>query len=375
MRNTEITINGYTSTVEFPDTVAFVFNPLFCNISTDTSITSLTLKLSHGDDSRSVTVYLYQGTAKIYFSRILQLFFDDYIHIRSMLFSVALLYNDEQVFVSSLWGIWGGLNLGERYGAYGEFNYEGKAWHEKTRVWFKNFPFTVSLFLVDIKDIYGSADGGSESVLTELTEATFTATAGQYSREGIFEVIPSVDFPSAVSKAYYRIGELSSVDVFDETYDETFRYSALSSLKTNLIVCGETNGHYLRWIDNVGEIQYFLFAKGKTTIKTTLQDGEVSYDSVSYGDINYANIVRTMGVNATRTVKCCAVNLKDEIFAYVSTILTSPYVDLYLGKNPSGEEIWIPVNMIAQSVDYTSNDNLHDMAFSFTLSDFNAQTL
>lgn len=375
MRTTTVTIDSNTAEIEFPEYEAFIFNPLFCNVSTDSSISSLTFSVTDGTTSRTIDVYLYQGTAKIYFSRILQLFFDDYIHVRTMLFTISLLYNGSSVFQTSICGIWGGLNLGKRFGAYGEFNYNGKAWQEKTRVWFKKFPFTLSLYSDSLDDIYGSVDGGSEQVVEELTASTYTATAGKYSREGIFEVIPSIDFPDATRKAYYRRGTLTSVDVFDSTYDETFRYSSLSAQKANLIVNNEEYGYYLRWIDNVGEIQYYLFVKGKTTIKSKLADGEKSYESSYFGGMNYANIVRTMQVTATRTIKCCAVNLPEDIYEYVSTILTSPYIDAYLGKNPKGEEIWIPVNIDAQTAELSHNETLHDLEITFTFPDINAQTL
>ena len=85
--------------------------------------------------------------------------------------------------------------------------------------------------------------------------------------------------------------------------------------------------------------------------------------------------MRTRSLECAITMKCCAVNLPSDIFDYVVTVVSAPIVDLYLGKDDSGAEIWLPVNIQASTVKFAPKQTLNDLEFAFALPDVNAQSL
>lgn len=183
-------------------------------------------------------------------------------------------------------------------------------------------------------------------------------------------------FPDACFKATlkYAMSDEIHNSVFDKTFDYTFSQLGIDVALINLRICNDTTGYYLRWIDRQGYRQYFLFIKGDTDYKNKLSSDVVLQDKL-INDLYFANITRTRKVECTVTYKCCAVNLPPDIYAYVSTILTAPIIDLYCGKDINGDEIWLPVNIQAGTVKYLPKQTLNDLEFSFAIPDANSQSL
>ncbi|MCM1141393.1 MAG: hypothetical protein NC453_22725 [Muribaculum sp.] len=402
MRKYAVTSNGLNYFIEIPDSVVFAFNPLYIVINTDPVNITMSMNVVCNGVTRSVKIEVFNGKAKVYFSRILQLFFDDYKHFRTLSFTVALTRNGVNVFSTSFMAIWGSLPLGGRYNAYGLFNFNGKSEYERTRVWFKKFPFKVTMFSVGLKPTIKCLSDGAPTSYASLpalptgfpgdADGEWVDTAGniyQYdasSREyfiedvgncleqGIFDVNPAIVFPNAKRSASLRIGERGTVNVFDDTFDYTFYQQGLSTHIVNLKISNETAGYYLRWIDRVGELQYFLFTNKIVTTKNALASDSI-VDMEKIGPMWYADHVRRNQVSSVITCKCSAVALPLEIYSYVASIVTAPIIDLYLGKSASGREIWVPVNIVSASHDFDTTKPLNDLTISFTLPECNSQTL
>lgn len=402
MRKYAVTSNGLNYFIEIPDSVVFAFNPLYIVINTDPVNITMSMNVVCNGITRSVKIEMFNGKAKVYFSRILQLFFDDYKHFRTLNFTVALTRNGVNVFSTSFMAIWGSLPLGGRYNAYGLFAFSGKSEYERTRIWFKKFPFKVSMFSVGLNPTIkcmsdgvstsyvslpalpsGSpGDAGGEWVDTVGNIYQYDASSREYFIEdvgngleqGIFDVNPARVFPNAKRSASLRIGERGTVNVFDDTFDYTFYQRGLSTHIVNLKVSNETAGYYLRWIDRVGELQYFLFTNKIVTQKNALASDSIA-DMEKIGPMWYADHVRRSQVSSVITCKCSAVALPLEIYSYVASIVTAPIIDLYLGKSASGREIWVPVNIVSASHDFDTTKPLNDLTISFTLPECNSQTL
>ena len=137
MRTYSTTHNGQDWSIEFPDNVVFAFNPLYIIINTASVNLSMQFNVVCDGVTRSIDVELFKGKARIFFSRILQLFFDDYKHFRTLDFTVSLSLAGTNIFSTSFVAIWGSLTLGDRYNAYGLFKFDEKAEYERTRIWFK----------------------------------------------------------------------------------------------------------------------------------------------------------------------------------------------------------------------------------------------
>lgn len=402
MRTYSTTYNGQSWTIEFPDNVVFAFNPLYIIIKTASVNLTMQFNVVCNGVTRSIDVEMFRGQARIYFSRILQLFFEDYKHFRTLDFSVSLSLEGTNIFSTSFVAIWGSLALGDRYNAYGLYMNDGKTEYERTRVWFKKFPFKVSMFSLDPShSIVCECDGASATYVPlssvhsgtpaningewigndykiyqydSLTNEFFAEDVGNGREYGIFDINPAWTFPNAKKTASFRIGERGTPKVFDDSFDYTFYNNGINTHIVNLKICNDSSGYYLRWIDRHGELQYFLFPKGVETDKNTVNSDTTS-DMEGIGPMWFANHIRNTQISSKKTCKCSAVSMPDEIYDYVSTIISSPIIDLYIGKTAGGREIWVPVEITASSYDYDTNQKLHDLVLSFTLPEYKSQML
>lgn len=478
MRTESFQINAAgDSLASYPDEVCFAYNPNFLEIESGMTTGDLTLRVSKTSGasslSQDIKVSMYDGKAKIYLSRLFELMFVDPRSERCVEVSVSLMKGNSVKLNFSTLVIWGNLALGERFGAIGVFNRDAnKKYFERNLIWFKNFPFTVSIFRhnYDVK-FYGRYDNGfyaSEPInrdtrclffhryvklsaslpaitsgsagypdeiiyyavqkqfvakkganyYTQWTgdstqyvgghadyrtgannqpseEITYLLTDGSshFSRYrwmqndlvycGVFtdlgfEDIPANKiFPLCKRKATikYKVSvEDRMFSVFDRTFDYTFFQSGENVALINLEVNNDTAGYYLRWVDRQGNLQYFLFTKGQTSYKNKLGSDKVATDAPING-MYFANHVRTRSIDCTVTHKCCAVSLRADIYEYVVTILNAPIVDLYLGKDELGNDIWLPVNVQSSTAKFEPKKKLNDLEFSFNIPDLNSQTL
>lgn len=486
MRKEEISINVNSyyygqMTLEYPDEVAFVFNPLYLNMSMDPIMDTYRLRklkvtvsrsVNNLGESKSIDVELYKGKARVYLSRLMELFFTDIRFERSKTLFVNLIVASTIVKSLQFMCIWGNLVVGERLAHYGAFKLDqNRPYFERKRIWFRKFPFTISMFAHTgnhkDRDIYARYDdnpydksintyyppifttinslevGGLdeetvyngdnlEGACFDRQEQCFYGstdegnlykywTAGYYvpgpeeyntngkartdriwampngrlvrydpdmqdlvdvpygrsGATGIFEISPSHVFPKAQrSVTLKQKGDEveGKASVFDTSFDYTFWMLGEMSTITELIIDNSTAGHYLRWIDRLGMFQYFLFVKGKETLKNKLGANTVVED-YTVGGMYFANHERTTNIEGTKTIKCCAVALEEAIYDYVSSIINSPIIDLYIGKTKFGDEMWVPVNIVAANHDYDPKELLHDLEISFTMPPVNAQTL
>ena len=136
--------------------------------------------------------------------------------------------------------------------------------------------------------------------------------------------------------------------------------------------CDDMDGTYLRWLDNYGFWQYFLFDTGKRKSKNKLGSTVIDAEYTVSGVTHHAE--RTTHISNTDTVTCCAVSLKKEVLAYVETIYKSPHIEVYVGK-VSGVEVWKPVNIASGTVTVEADTRLYDYEISFTMPENQVQTI
>lgn len=479
MRTTTFKIHNVADSVAYyPDEMCFAFNPNFIEIESVLSSGVLTIKVSKISGmacvaKQEIKVSMYGGKAKIYMSRLFELMFDDPRNSRCVEVSVNVKIETLSLFSFTTLVIWGNIAVGERFGNMGVFSRDnGEACFSRNLIWFKNFPFTVSLFRYNREvEFFGRSDNGRygsdpiyrdtkvcffekiEKLVSQLptlsttkvqlpfqvvyyavlkrfvvckdnvyysnwegdpneyfgstadycdstndlkprTDVTYLLETergfakyrfmngelvycGMFTDIGFEDISPSQVFPSAQRTATikYKIAEEDRVmSVFDKTFDSTFFGSGGNIALVNLHISYETVGYYLRWVDRHGNLQYFLFAKGETQYKNKLAADKVLQDEAINGTY-FANVMRTRSLECAITMKCCAVNLPSDIFDYVVTVVSAPIVDLYLGKDDSGTEIWLPVNIQASTVKFAPKQTLNDLEFAFALPDVNAQSL
>ena len=151
--NINYTVDGTlrSGNIEYPDLWCFAFNPNYVVVRLDDAKANgeLSIVLSTVEKSYEITVSLYRGTAKVFISKILQILFDDIEHVRTANVSMSLRDNGVEMLSTPIEfiSIWGGIHIGEQFGKYGAFVYNGKnISHVRNVVWFRNFPFYVSMF-------------------------------------------------------------------------------------------------------------------------------------------------------------------------------------------------------------------------------------
>lgn len=193
-------------------------------------------------------------------------------------------------------------------------------------------------------------------------------------KTGIFELTPQSMFPNTKRQLVYTIMNGVPTDaVFDADFDITFNEIADYAYVVRLLVCDDEDGIYLRWIDQYGFWQYFLFDDGSTTSKSKLSSVTVNADYEKRGVYHEAK--RNIHIDNTDTQKCCAINLRKEILAYVKTISKSPHVELFLGLDIDGNELWVPVNIVADNIELNPDRQLYDYEVSVTLPDTSSQMI
>nr|DAG54746.1 MAG TPA: hypothetical protein [Caudoviricetes sp.] len=373
------TINNKTlgimnGTIQFPNEYCFSFNPNYIFFELGDKIPSVLVEVTDGTTSNAVSCALYRGSGRCYVSKLMELLFNkEYLTKRSavIIFRVySAEDNDVVIAEQSTIGIWGSMKVGDTFGGGTMLNnlYDASNHAKFMREvkWFKAFPFKVSMFSpAASKSVTLKEDGGTENVVLEETTA------------GIFEIVLT-GIETTKKELLYKI-ELDASTIlssFTNVFDKTFtgaQYKYLDEL-LKVSVSNEKEGYYIRWIDQYGFLEYWLFKDSTLTNKNKLGDTSIEEDK-PIGGIYYANHERTTHVENTTTIKCGATNLTKGQYKVVSTILASPHIDLFKGYDMERNEIWIPINIVAGSSKCDETKILQDFQLQFTMPDTASQTL
>ena len=361
-----------SGSITFPNDYVFAFNPNYIDFNLDSSVTSVNVSVKGNGKKFNIVCSLYRGKGKCYISRMLQLLFDDdVLTTRVISASIDVSTDTEDLQSDTFYVMWGCIRLGDPFGlgeTITKFQIPFAAGMKHVRFlrevkWFKKFPFSVSFF----------AQLSSGNTLTATIDRTKTINVNR-ANVPIFEVAPPSD---AKMNILYNINldkevlESTFPTIFDETFSKTYKYVDESVMVT---ISNETEGYYIRWIDQFGFIQYWLFKKGNITNKNKLGSNTKPVQKELNG-IYYGNIERVTSIENTETRKCAAINLNENMVRTVETIIKSPYVDLFLGYNQNNQEVWLPINVVAGSYKVSPNKVLQDYEIQFTMPHTASQSL
>ena len=389
-------------TVTYPVTpFVWVFNENYINIQGATDYDTLDVVVANN----TIEVALYGGAAKVYISRLLQLCFTSpetervkTIHVQVKT-HVAPTEEEEEILEVSpgggyvgqnnyfddeeeeeqpivlseadLTAVWGALEMGDRFSSYGAFCYDnGRVWQRRDVQMFVKFPFNLNLLIAN-----GTA-------LHRRTNRTPYAQIGTTYASKQMETISSSAILSGLSNyngrtVVYRqeLLGLNEGGVFDTSFDYTFHTPADTTVITHVHLRQEQEGYYLRWIDRFGFIEYYLFDMGTLEYKTDPSEYGVSAEKTVRG-FNFANYNRRIGVKTERSLKACASNLDKATLEYVESIVSSPIVDLYMGKTKEGTELWQPVHIEGGTYSYNTHHlSLCDFEITIILPNRKTQSL
>ena len=164
------TVNGVerSGTVKYPDLWCFAFNPNYIEIDLNDESANNVLAVSLQSDSGNYTLNasLFHGKASVYISKTLQLLIGKPEKVRSATVYISLNDGDVKMLASDLTlnAVWGSVKIGEQFGKYGAFKWNGKDLsHIRNVVWFRNFPFYVSMFRAESGELTSAKFDGNEA--------------------------------------------------------------------------------------------------------------------------------------------------------------------------------------------------------------------
>ena len=467
-------------TVKIPDRVAYVYNPNYVEINLTGNNDYFYLSISDSIEEYKISVTLYYGLGKSYISKIMQYFFKDYISTRSKELSIILEdKNRNEIMSESIVALWASVEPGKKFGYYLPFVYNEVSNQKYVRevIWFKNFPFRVSMFReTDGYNMYAKSDSGIPVAIYSGTEVSWTNQTEQQNvnlprrrkspnlgngtvaaniiqapasqvldlgllyeaglevdleatgiydvsqlsqvplgdvvirrrgnvrewswlgddnmwddfsdsgldiitfftiyggKTGILDFSPKAMFPNTTKQLVYTIMRNTPQGAdFDANFDIVFNEITSLAYIVKLIVCEDMEGIYLRWIDNYGFWQYFLFKDGSITDKNKLSSTTINAEYENYG--KYHASTRCIHVDNEETIKCCATNLGKETLAYVKTIYKSPHIEMFIGYDIEQNEMWMPVSIVGGTSKIEANQKLYDYEVSIKLPDTASQTI
>lgn len=325
-------------------TVVFAFNPnyVFIHKPTGSTATKATIGVSvTGGISKQIEVPLYESINKVYISKLIQVVcfsdtnFDTDTRWKSFTLSVTIGDLTGSADVQAVWGV---LQFGERWNDIGAFNYDAsRAYFVRNARWFKNFPFTMEVYLSD-DGYYREYICDGQHIGDIPVEVRPTAYGQIWELDPTLLTNPEIN-QSAVFRFFFEDG------IFNEPFSTEFIEFNVACIEVNLKVDERKEGVYLRWIDTHGFIQYWLFYLAQESDKNTLGDkipAELEYDLQDYG-VAY----RTTGKTLEKTLKCAAQALNEEEYNLVLSVVSSPLVDMYVGKSVNDDDLWQPVTINA----------------------------
>lgn len=311
--------------VGIPDERVMAFNRNFINFNVSgASYVEIVCNNVH------IEAAIYNNKAVVDISRLLQLGFADPRNTRVRNLIVEYYFNglltDGMTFDIQV--IWGYTNVGERLNTIGAYHYNPaeKAFVRNVR-WFVNMPQKLC--------VYNGVD-------FEL----FVPTRTHYTY-GVFDTT--------------AVNDLVWDDTFDDTFKHTFEWEDNGAAEIFLTKDIHKCGYFLRWIDNLGLIQYFSFQEKETS--------DVTEDKSVVKEIFTASGIPFVGSQSNKSLirkaVCAAVNVTPDEMAYVKTVVSSPIVDLYCGTDKEGNEMWMPV--LVDGGEYIVNTKKHLQNFEITL--------
>lgn len=357
------------TTVEYPDEIAFCFNPIVMNIFgypwewAEVVVCDTVTGIEHTEKRA-----LFQDICFFDISFYTQSYFDvvqfgkiDYTQSGAeetqmgRLFSVDLnLYSEGgklgESFQFETFVVWGAMKIGERYNS------------DRTLRWFKNFPFTVGMYAAGESSINITADD---------------------------EPLPSVGLPKCNIYNLFMTGidaqrevilELSgagaSGSVFDMTFDYTFHKVKGASASVLLLVDDCMSGVYLRWINRHGFYCYWLFKAGDEK-KQIANDGEFIRNNMqdySYVNGYHSGTGRKQRKTEENTLLICAPLVDSDTYDFLFQLAISPVVDMYMGKDADKKDRWQGVNIAVETFNKT-RAVLQDFVATIILPETRVQSL
>lgn len=182
---------------------------------------------------------------------------------------------------------------------------------------------------------------------------------------------------NAAERITVRLEPLSSdpqPTIFSNAFDVTFKGKAEDTrlIDINVCKCDFTGGVYLRWVNKLGEFNYWLFRclSNDATVKASdVSFKELFYTTRLTDPLNSKKFLRHdgtgqyIGKDSTHSIQLAAANVTPAEFDFLSAIIESPLVDMFMGYDESGLEQWVRVSVPTNNIS-KNRQELQDFRFT-----------
>jgi len=358
-----------TTTIEYPEEIGFCFNPIVVNVYGH-AWTYIVVTIT---DVAAGVIYterreMFGKTCFFDLSPYAQGAFDlidhklDYTSAGvqdskvGRLFAVEVnLYNADDTLGNSFYFetfiIWGAMKVGERYNG------------ERVLTWFKNFPFSVGMYNAASASVTVAVDGVKQSDALPLP-----------SRKVWNLMLTGLDAKQDIT--FELPGSSDTVNVWDHTFDYTFRPLLNTPSRITCKVDEGQDGVYLRWINRHGFYCYWLFMRGDETRQVT-NDGEFIRNNMAdynYVDGYHGGTGRKQRKTEENTLPVCAPLVDSDTYDFLFQLALSPVVDMYAGDDDNGAPRWKGVN-VSVATFVKSKTSLQDFVATIILPETRVQSL
>ena len=368
-----LTSNNYT--MEYPNATHFAFVPAIIRLSNIEAYKQATVTVASTINGRtfSETREVFNGSVYFDVQRAIQMCFDEFERatidygvafndspLKHTIKVTTTITGDEGTITPSAYyidALWGTIRIGESSGG------------ELRRRWFVNFPFTIDLFTKygDEFDITVD-DGRSDGVIYYNQEPSATG-ATEYRRALL---APAHIFDVAPTTKKIHIALPHGIVLQDDRES-----NGLTAYTLDIDRSEQSDRNvYLRWVDNQGRYNYYLFKKLGDEYEYTSAEwmrNEVDMPTAYQNGQNVASGLRqafTQNIGMT-----LGANLVDApTLSYLLTLLGSPIVDMFAGYDDADAPLWRRVNVSPSKFQRTTKP-LQDFSVQIVVPSLNLQTL
>lgn len=355
-----LSTNDYT--VRYPNATHFAFVPAIVDIAVKTSHKQATIKVSSTSNGRSFaeTREIHNGSVFFDIQRHIQMCFDDTerIHIdyntpftdsqlkHTIKVQITLAKDAATIAVDDILidALWGGVRIGESSGG------------ELQRRWFVNYPFSVDVFTKYGDEFDITVDNGrSDGVIFYNQEPD--ATGATAFRRALLTPAQIFDVSPTTSKIHIALPH--GIVLKDDNENIGLTAYTLDIDRSE----PSSKNVYLRWVDNQGRFNYYLFKTLGENIEyktNAWTRNEMGIPTAYVDNLNVSNGVRQSFVEG-RSITLGAQLVNDATLSYLLTIQGSPIVDMFAGYDDTDKPLWQRVNVSPAKFERT-NKPLQDFS-------------
>lgn len=328
------------ATITYPNEIAFAFNPLiirYRNPSMSGTPLPIEIRISVSLDNGDALSIIDKRDA---YNREIMMDISSYVQVPPKSINVdykartspSKMMRKVDITVDGfvldpIYAVWGAMSIGDKFNAGKKIKF------------FKNYPFSLSMYAPPTNSVHVSADGGPGDMFKWLEGDILNIVPAMAE---IFDSDTQHYFP-----AEYKVyGEAQYLDTVN-TGAQFIRFDVDNS----------TEGVYLRWINRQGGINYWLFSAGDTSIVNKRADGELN-KNIEISGIDY-NVAVPLGKQTVVTQRLCASLIASEGYGYVSEVSSSPIVEMY------HEGSFVPVTVLDQTI-VNTNKSLQNIEITIS---------